>query len=55
MKVSILRLPHAKDLPLPAYATAGAAGLDLLAAVETDIELVSSSILATTRFASRAA
>jgi len=25
---------------LPAYATAGAAGLDLLAAVETDIELV---------------
>ncbi len=32
MKLSILRLPHAADLPLPAYATAGAAGLDLRAA-----------------------
>jgi len=40
MNVQILRLPHAKDLPLPAYATEGAAGLDLLAAVEADIELV---------------
>jgi dUTP pyrophosphatase len=34
MKVAIQRLSHARDLPLPAYATAGAAGLDLLAAVE---------------------
>ena len=32
MKLSILRLPHAADLPLPAYATAGSAGLDLRAA-----------------------
>ncbi|HLY06869.1 MAG TPA: dUTP diphosphatase [Rhizomicrobium sp.] len=39
MKVQILRLPHARDLPLPSYATAGAAGLDLLAAVDTDVEL----------------
>lgn len=31
--VSVLRLPHGADLPLPAYQTAGAAGLDLLAAV----------------------
>lgn len=32
MKLSILRLPHGADMPLPAYATAGAAGLDLRAA-----------------------
>jgi dUTP pyrophosphatase len=28
-----MRLPHGRDLPLPAYQTAQAAGLDLLAAV----------------------
>jgi dUTP pyrophosphatase len=39
MKIAVLRLPHARDLPLPAYATAGAAGLDLLAAVDADAEL----------------
>jgi dUTP pyrophosphatase len=32
VRVEILRLPHAQDLPLPVYATEGAAGLDLLAA-----------------------
>jgi dUTP pyrophosphatase len=37
--VRIVRLPHAKDLPLPRYATAGAAGMDLHAAVAEDIEL----------------
>ncbi|WP_332685496.1 dUTP diphosphatase [Bosea sp. (in: a-proteobacteria)] len=31
--VRIQRLPHAQDLPLPAYETAGAAGLDLRAAL----------------------
>ncbi len=31
--VQVRRLPHAEGLPLPAYATEGAAGLDLLAAV----------------------
>ena len=40
MKVGIKRLAHARDLPLPFYATAGSAGLDLLAAVESDIELL---------------
>ncbi len=33
LKVAIRRLPHGADLPLPQYATAGSAGLDLLAAV----------------------
>jgi dUTP pyrophosphatase len=32
VKVQILRLGNGKDLPLPAYATTGAAGLDLRAA-----------------------
>lgn len=32
-EIRVVRLPHAVGLPLPAYATAGAAGLDLLAAV----------------------
>jgi dUTP pyrophosphatase len=32
VKVSVLRLPHASDLPLPDYQTAGAAGIDLMAA-----------------------
>lgn len=31
--IEVVRLPHAADLPLPSYATAGAAGMDLLAAV----------------------
>ena len=39
MKVSILRLPHALGLPLPAYATEGSAGIDLVAAQEGEIEL----------------
>jgi dUTP pyrophosphatase len=36
LTVAIERLPHGADLPLPAYATEGAAGLDLLAAVPAD-------------------
>jgi dUTP pyrophosphatase len=40
MKVGIKKLEHARDLALPFYATAGSAGLDLLAAVETEIELL---------------
>ena len=32
VQVSILRLPHGEGLPLPAAATAGAAGLDLASA-----------------------
>ncbi len=33
VEVRVLRLPHGADLPLPAYQSALAAGLDLLAAV----------------------
>ena len=40
MKVGIKKLAHALDLALPFYATAGSAGLDLLAAVEAEIELL---------------
>jgi dUTP pyrophosphatase len=36
VRVPILRLAHGADLPLPAYQSAGAAGLDLLAAVPLD-------------------
>lgn len=39
MKIPMLRLPHALGLPFPAYATAGSAGMDLVAAVETELEL----------------
>lgn len=37
--VAIRRLPHGADLPLPAYATPGSAGLDLRAAVAERIEI----------------
>ncbi|MGH6828004.1 MAG: dUTP diphosphatase [Rhizomicrobium sp.] len=39
MKIGLKRLPNGKDLPLPGYATPGAAGLDLLAAIECEMEL----------------
>lgn len=38
--VEIQRLPHAEGLALPAYQTAHAAGLDLLAAVPDDTPLI---------------
>lgn len=37
--VQVVRLPHAAGLPLPGYATAGAAGMDLLAAVTETLEI----------------
>ena len=37
LSVRVQRLPHARDLPLPDYATAQAAGLDLLAAAAVEI------------------
>lgn len=36
MELQVMRLPHAADLPLPAYQSEQAAGLDLLAAVPAD-------------------
>ncbi len=39
LTLSIKRLPHAADLPIPRYETAGAAGLDLQAAVAADAPL----------------
>jgi dUTP pyrophosphatase len=36
LDVRIMRLPHGADLPLPAYQSAQAAGLDLAAAVPAD-------------------
>ena len=38
--VDVVRLPHNPDLPLPAYETAGAAGMDLRAAVPEDAPIV---------------
>ena len=40
MKIILKRLAHGQDLALPHYATSGAAGLDLLAAVEEEILLL---------------
>jgi dUTP pyrophosphatase len=40
VKVDIGQLPHGEGLALPAYQSAGAAGLDLLAAVPEDAPLV---------------
>jgi len=39
IKVHIRRLAHGGGLPLPGYATAGSAGLDLAAAVTSDVVL----------------
>lgn len=39
VEIEIVRLAHAQGLQLPDYATAAAAGADLLAAVDADIEL----------------
>jgi dUTP pyrophosphatase len=35
--IRILRLPHGEGLPLPAYATAGAAGMDVVAAEDVTL------------------
>jgi dUTP pyrophosphatase len=41
LELRIMRLPHGADLPLPAYQTTLAAGLDLVAAIpaETPVEI----------------
>ncbi|MBR1189313.1 dUTP diphosphatase [Bradyrhizobium sp. AUGA SZCCT0160] len=40
VKVDIMQLPHAEGLALPAYQSADAAGLDLLAAVPAETPLI---------------
>jgi len=40
IEVRVMRLPHGRDLPLPQYQSALAAGLDLLAAVADDAPVV---------------
>ena len=39
VEIAVRRLPHAHDLDLPAYATPGSAGMDLVAAVEDTVRL----------------
>jgi len=39
VSVAVKRLAHGADLPLPAYATAESAGLDLLAAITDPVQL----------------
>lgn len=39
VEIEIVRLAHARDLPLPDYATSAAAGADLLAAIDQPVEL----------------
>ncbi len=38
-EVKVVRMAHARGLALPAYASEGAAGMDVLAAVEADVAL----------------
>ena len=40
LTISVMRLRHGDGLPLPSYQSAGAAGLDLLAAVPADGPLI---------------
>lgn len=37
IRIAIHRLPHGQELPLPAYATTGAAGLDIVAAEDVTL------------------
>jgi dUTP pyrophosphatase len=39
LQIGVLRLPHGADLPLPAAQSAGAAGLDLMAAIGADEQI----------------
>lgn len=43
-RIRVKRLAHSIELPLPSYATIGAAGMDLLAAVNEPITILSQEI-----------
>ena len=45
MKINIVRMESAADLPLPKYATSGAAGMDVHAAVEEPLTINPSQIV----------
>jgi dUTP pyrophosphatase len=45
LTVRIRRLPSSADLPLPAYQTAGAAGMDLHAAVHEDLVIAPRAVM----------
>jgi dUTP pyrophosphatase len=38
IQIELQRLPHGRDLPLPTYATEGAAGLDIVSAEDVTLE-----------------
>lgn len=39
VRIAVVQLPHAEGLPLPAYATEGAAGMDIVAALDLPVML----------------
>ncbi len=39
ISIEVNQLPHAADLPLPEYKSEGAAGMDIMAAIETPVSL----------------
>ena len=45
MTIDIVRMEHASDLPLPAYATSGSAGMDVHAAVDEPTVLAAGAIM----------
>ncbi|MCX6140947.1 MAG: dUTP diphosphatase [Candidatus Kapabacteria bacterium] len=45
MKIPIVQLPHAADLPLPIYASEGASGMDVHAAVDGPITLSAGKVV----------
>jgi len=38
IRIALTRLPHGQGLPLPSYATTGAAGMDVVAAEDFDLQ-----------------
>lgn len=45
VRVRVRRLPHAESLPLPAYESAGAAGLDVRAALDSPLSVTAGAIV----------